>query len=82
MFSSGIGNLVVYPLLFARTRLQSNRNHTETTLNLLKKIWLRDGLPGVYRGFVLHMLKIGPAAGISYITFESVTKMFSIESLK
>ncbi len=82
MLSSGIGNLIVYPLLFARTRLQSNRNHSETTISLLKQIWRRDGLPGIYRGFLLHMLKIGPAAGISYLTFESVNKMFAIESLK
>ena len=81
VFSSCFGNLVVYPLLFARTRLQANRNPTETTLNLLVKVWRRDGLPGIYRGFFLHILKIGPAAGISYVTFEAVTKAFSIDSL-
>lgn len=80
-FSSCIGNLIVYPLLFARTRLQSNRNPCEKTLSLLAKVWKRDGLPGVYRGFFLHILKIGPAASISYITFEHVTKAFQINSL-
>ncbi len=81
MVSSTVGNFVVYPLLFARTRLQSNRNQSETTLNLLKKIWIRDGLKGVYTGFGLHILKIAPAAGISYITFESFLKAFDIDSL-
>lgn len=76
--SSSVGNFVVYPLLFARTRLQSNRNPNETTLKLLSHIWKRDGLRGMYRGFFLHILKIGPAASISYVTFEGVTKMFSI----
>lgn len=80
-FSSCIGNLIVYPLLFARTRLQSNRNPCEKTLSLLMKVWKKDGLPGVYRGFFLHILKIGPAASISYITFEHVTKAFQINSL-
>lgn len=80
-FSSCIGNLIIYPLLFARTRLQSNRNPNETTINLLIKVFKRDGVPGMYRGFLLHILKIGPAASISYVTFESVTKAFSINSL-
>jgi solute carrier family 25 phosphate transporter 23/24/25/41 len=80
--SSCMGNFVVYPLFFARTRLQSNRNPNETTLNLLIHVWRRDGLIGWYRGFLLHILKIGPAASISYVIFESVTKTFSLESLK
>jgi solute carrier family 25 (mitochondrial phosphate transporter), member 23/24/25/41 len=79
--SSCIGNLVVYPLLFARTRLQSNRNPSETTIKLLLHVWKKDGLPGMYRGFLLHILKIGPAASISYVTFETITKAFSLNSL-
>ena len=82
MASSSFGNSVVYPLLFARTRLQSNRNQNETTINLLKQIWARDGVRGIYRGFSLHILKMAPAAGISYITFESFLKTFNIDSLK
>lgn len=78
--SSTLGNFVVYPLLFARTRLQANCNPTETTLSVLLRVWRKDGLPGWYRGFFLHMLKIGPAASISYVTFEAVNKMFSINS--
>lgn len=79
--SSGIGNFVVYPLLFARTRLQSNKNPNETTINLLLKVYRNHGLAGMYRGFFLHILKIGPAASISYVTFETVTKSFSLNSL-
>ena len=80
--SSTIGNLIVYPLLFARTRLQSNRQPDETTCKLLKQVWRRHGLSGWYRGFFLHMLKIGPAASISYVVFESVTKSFAINALQ
>lgn len=79
--SSCVGSSIVYPLLFARTRLQSNRNPTETTMRLLMHVWRKDGVRGMYRGFLLHILKIGPAASISYVTFEGVTKAFSIKSL-
>lgn len=79
--SSCIGNLFIYPLLFARTRLQSQRNPNETTVKLLLHVWKKDGLPGIYRGFFLHILKIGPAASISYVTFETITKSFSLNSL-
>ena len=80
-FSSSIGNFFVYPLIFARTRLQSNRNPNETTLTVFRHVFQRDGFIGMYRGFFLHILKIGPAAGISYFTFEAVTKSFSLDSL-
>jgi solute carrier family 25 phosphate transporter 23/24/25/41 len=80
--SSTIGNLVVYPLLFARTRLQSAKNLNETTCSLLLKVWKRDGPCGWYRGFLLHIAKIGPAASISYVVFETVNKSFALESLK
>jgi solute carrier family 25 (mitochondrial phosphate transporter), member 23/24/25/41 len=79
--SSAFGNFVVYPLFFARTRLQSNRNPHENTINVLLHVLRKDGAIGLYRGFILHALKIGPAASISYVTFESVTKIFSISSL-
>lgn len=79
--SSCVGNLVVYPLFFARTRLQSNVNPNETTLGVLMHVWRRDGIVGCYRGFLLHIGKIGPAASISYVTFETVTKAFSLNSL-
>lgn len=80
--SSCIGNFIVYPLFFARTRLQSNINPNETTMNVLLHVWRKDGIVGCYRGFLLHILKIGPAASISYVIFESFTKTFSLESLK
>lgn len=80
-FSSCIGNLIVYPLLLARTRLQSNLNPNETTMSVLTYVWRRDGVRGVYRGFLLHVGKIGPAASISYVTFETFTKLFSLNSL-
>ena len=79
--SSSIGSFFVYPLLFARTRLQSNRNPTETTKSILLHVIKKDGLMGMYRGFLLHILKIGPAASISYVTFESFTKLFNLNSL-
>lgn len=79
--SSAFGNFVVYPLLFVRTRLQSNRNVKETTISLLSQVYKKDGICGMYRGFLLHVLKIGPAASLSYITFEYVNKCFNINSL-
>jgi solute carrier family 25 phosphate transporter 23/24/25/41 len=80
-FSSTVGNFFIYPLIFARTRLQANRDSAETTVSVLARVLKRDGMRGMYRGFGLHILKIGPAAGISYYTFESVTKSFSLDSL-
>ena len=79
--SASLGNLFVYPLLFARTRLQSNRNPSETTVKIIMHVVRKDGLAGVYRGFLLHVLKIGPAASIAYVTFESFTKLFNLNSL-
>jgi len=56
--------IFVYPLDFARTRLGADigKSATERQFNGLfdccKKIFLKDGIPGLYQGFTVSVLGI------------------------
>ena len=44
-------------------------------LDCLAKVLRQEGFPGLYKGFSMSLLKIAPAAGISWWLFEEV-KLF------
>lgn len=79
--SNAISQLFVYPLLNVRTRLQSNIGQKETMTQLLKRLWHLNGIRGLYHGFFLHMIRLAPASGISFLTFEYVSKLLGVKAL-
>jgi hypothetical protein len=79
--SNGVSQFFIYPLLNVRTRLQSNIGQTDTMTQILKRLWMQHGLRGLYSGFSLHMLRLAPASGISFLTFEYVSKMLGVKVL-
>ena len=79
--SNAVSQLFIYPLLNVRTRLQSNIGRTETMTDLLKRLWIQNGIRGLYHGFSLHMLRLAPASGISFLTFEYVSKLLGVKAL-
>lgn len=79
--SNGISQVFIYPLLTVRTRLQSNVNQSDTMTSILKRLWSNHGLKGLYNGFSLHMLRLGPASGISFLTFEYVSQLLGTKAL-
>jgi solute carrier family 25 phosphate transporter 23/24/25/41 len=79
--SNGISQFFIYPLLNVRTRLQSNIGQTDTMTQILKRLWLHHGIRGLYNGFSLHMLRLAPASGISFLTFEYISKLLGVKVL-
>ncbi|CAF4004939.1 unnamed protein product [Rotaria sp. Silwood1] len=79
--SNSISQFFIYPLLNVRTRLQSNIGQSDTMTQILKRLWLHHGLRGLYNGFSLHMLRLAPASGISYLTFEYTSKLLGAKAL-
>lgn len=79
-FSSSCGQLVSYPLQLARTKLQAQGmpgmpiKYTGV-LDCLTKIYLTDGIIGLYRGLLPNFMKAIPSISISYAVFEK-TKEF------
>ena len=79
--SNGVSQFFIYPLLNVRTRLQSNIGRTDTMTQILKRLWTHHGLKGLYNGFSLHMLRLAPASGISFLTFEYISKLLNAKVL-
>ena len=79
--SNGVSQFFIYPLLVVRTRLQSNIGRTDTMTQILHRIWTTHGLRGLYHGFLLHMMRLAPASGISFLTFEYVSQLLGAKAL-
>jgi hypothetical protein len=79
--SNGISQFFVYPLLNVRTRLQSNVSRSDTMTQILKRLWTHHGIRGLYNGFSLHMLRLAPSSGISFLTFEYISKLLGADAL-
>lgn len=79
--SNGISQFFIYPLLNVRTRLQSNIGQSDTMTQILKRLWIHHGLRGLYNGFSLHMLRLAPSSGISFLTFEYISKLLGAKAL-
>ena len=79
--SNGVSQFFIYPLLNVRTRLQSNIGRSDTMTQILKRLWTHHGLRGLYNGFSLHMLRLAPASGISFLTFEYISQLLGAKAL-
>lgn len=49
--------------------------------DILKRLWIHHGFRGLYNGFFLHMLRLGPASGISFLTFEYASQFLGAKAL-
>lgn len=72
--SSTCGQLASYPLALVRTRMQAQASFNATDQpsmsSLLKKIVVKDGFFGLYRGILPNFMKVIPAVSISYVVYE------------
>lgn len=80
MISSTIAQVVSYPLALIRTRLQAQGGTKGQPIkysgmfDVASQTVKREGFRGLYKGLVPNLLKLAPAAGISWYVFEE-TKM-------
>jgi len=79
MLSSSIAQLVSYPLALIRTRLQAQgvggcALKYAGMADVARKTLAREGVRGLYKGLLPNIIKLAPAAGISWYVFEE-TKM-------
>mmetsp|Transcript_21240 Transcript_21240/g.59056 ORF Transcript_21240/g.59056 Transcript_21240/m.59056 type:complete len:311 (-) Transcript_21240:248-1180(-) len=75
MLSSSLAQFVSYPLALVRTRMQvQGVGGTELKykgmMDVLRKTVQREGIRGLYKGLLPNMLKLAPAAGISWAVFD------------
>nr|GMC71689.1 calcium-binding mitochondrial carrier protein SCaMC-2-B-like [Ipomoea batatas] len=76
--SGALGATCVYPLQVIRTRMQAQPMHTNTAYKGMFDVFLRtfrhEGLRGFYKGLFPNLLKVVPAASITYLVYESMKK--------
>lgn len=82
IISSTCGQILTYPLALVRTRLQALNliNDQPTTMRgQFIYIYTKDGIKGLYRGFIPNFMKVIPAVSISYVTYEQCRKMLGVK---
>jgi solute carrier family 25 phosphate transporter 23/24/25/41 len=69
--SSSCAQAVVYPLAVAKTRLQL-QTHKIGMVRCVTQIVRQEGVRGLYKGLFVNILKVAPAAGISYVVYDTL----------
>ncbi|XP_061337622.1 calcium-dependent mitochondrial ATP-magnesium/phosphate carrier protein 2-like isoform X2 [Gastrolobium bilobum] len=76
--SGALGATCVYPLQVIRTRLQAQpANSTSAYKGMNDAFWKtfqHEGFRGFYKGLLPNLLKVVPAASITYMVYESMKK--------
>ncbi|TKY62959.1 Calcium-binding mitochondrial carrier protein SCaMC-1 [Spatholobus suberectus] len=76
--SGALGATCVYPLQVVRTRMQAQRSYKGMT-DVFRKTMEREGFRGFYKGIFPSLLKVVPAASITYMVYESMKKCLDLE---
>ncbi|KAH9328367.1 hypothetical protein KI387_000475 [Taxus chinensis] len=78
--SGALGATCVYPLQLIRTRLQAQPLNSPSRYEGMCDVFWRtlqhEGFSGFYKGLVPNLLKVVPAASITYLVYEKMKKEY------
>ncbi|XP_062223774.1 calcium-dependent mitochondrial ATP-magnesium/phosphate carrier protein 2-like [Phragmites australis] len=81
--SGALGATCVYPLQVIRTRMQAQPANSEDAYtgmaDVIRRMLRREGISGFYKGLVPNLLKVVPAASITYLVYETMKKSLSLD---
>ncbi|XP_065872194.1 calcium-dependent mitochondrial ATP-magnesium/phosphate carrier protein 2-like [Euphorbia lathyris] len=82
MVSGALGATCVYPLQVIRTRLQAQNSKEAGAYKGMKDVFWRtlekEGCRGFYKGLFPNLLKVVPAASITYLVYEAMKKSLDL----
>jgi len=78
--SATAGQTVTYPINLVRTKLQADCKVAHLKkysgmLDCISKVWAREGVGGLYRGFTINLIKSVPSIAISYAVAENIREL-------
>ncbi|CAN4098470.1 unnamed protein product [Withania somnifera] len=76
--SGALGATCVYPLQVIRTRMQADSAYKSMS-DVFRKTVEREGFRGFYKGIFPNLLKVVPAASITYLVYESMKKSLDLD---
>ncbi|XVE56481.1 hypothetical protein DITRI_Ditri04bG0013700 [Diplodiscus trichospermus] len=81
--SGALGATCVYPLQVVRTRMQAQSSNSEAAYKGMSDVFLRtvrnEGYRGFYKGLFPNLLKVVPAASITYLVYEAMKKSLELD---
>ncbi|PWA73708.1 Calcium-binding EF-hand [Artemisia annua] len=81
--SGALGATCVYPLQVVRTRMQAQTPAGGTVYkgmsDVFMKTYQKEGVRGFYKGLLPNLLKVVPAASITYLVYEAMKNTLDLE---
>ncbi|XP_045823332.1 calcium-dependent mitochondrial ATP-magnesium/phosphate carrier protein 3-like isoform X2 [Trifolium pratense] len=81
--SGALGATCVYPLQVIRTRLQAQPTNTSCAYRGMSDVFWKtlkdEGFRGFYKGLIPNLLKVVPAASITYMVYENMKKSLDLD---
>ncbi|PON71248.1 Mitochondrial carrier protein [Parasponia andersonii] len=81
--SGALGATCVYPLQVIRTRMQAQQSNTADAYKGMSDVFWRtlqhEGYRGFYKGLFPNLLKVVPAASITYLVYEAMKKSLDLD---
>src|SRR5690606_15867927 len=74
MVSKVIASTAAFPHEVLRVRQQVDRNPSYHMLDLIRSIYQKEGLKGFYSGLFTNLLRVVPAAAITFLSFEYISR--------
>ncbi|KAL1200137.1 Calcium-dependent mitochondrial ATP-magnesium/phosphate carrier protein 2 [Cardamine amara subsp. amara] len=76
--SGALGATCVYPLQVVRTRMQAERARTSMS-GVFRRTISEEGYRALYKGLLPNLLKVVPAASITYMVYEAMKKSLELD---
>ena len=69
-----VAAVVTYPHEVIRTRMRERKVVYKSAIDCVKRVWLDEGMRGMYGGMVPHLMRVVPNTAIIFFTYEHVSK--------